>query len=343
MQAIIEQAQKIVVIQADNPDADSLGSALALEQLLSNAGKQVYLYCGVDMPQYLHYLEGWSRVMNSLPSSFDASIIVDTSTLTLLQKMAEAGQQGWIAAKPCIVLDHHAETDDSIHFASTVINRPDLSSTGELIYTLATELGWNIDVPAGECIMNAILGDTQGLTNESTSATTYTIMADLVQKGVNRTKLEEARREYSKMDPRIFKYKAELIGRTELVADGKLAVVTIPQEEISTYSPLYNPAPLIQGDMLQTIGVHIAVVMKYYDDGKILGSIRCNQPAPIASDLALHFGGGGHAHAAGFKITDGRPINEVKSECIRFTTELLAKLDIKDPSNEATQHAYSTD
>ena len=40
----IEAAQKIVVIQADNPDADSLGSALALEHVLGDFGKDVILY-----------------------------------------------------------------------------------------------------------------------------------------------------------------------------------------------------------------------------------------------------------------------------------------------------------
>jgi nanoRNase/pAp phosphatase (c-di-AMP/oligoRNAs hydrolase) len=37
----VEAAQKIVVIQADNPDADSLGSALALEHVLGDLRKDV--------------------------------------------------------------------------------------------------------------------------------------------------------------------------------------------------------------------------------------------------------------------------------------------------------------
>jgi nanoRNase/pAp phosphatase (c-di-AMP/oligoRNAs hydrolase) len=103
---------------------------------------------------------------------------------------------------------------------------------------------------------------------------------------------------------------------------------------------LYNPAPLIQGDMLQTVNVQVAVVIKHYDDGRILASIRCNQPAPVAADLAVHFGGGGHPHAAGFKIENGRPLNEVKSECIRYCSELISKLDLKDARNETIQHSF---
>lgn len=322
---IIDEAERIVIVQADNPDADSLGAALALEQILGEQSKKVYLYCGVETPTYLRYLEGWSRVNQELPGSFDASIIVDASTMTLLEKLQQSGQQGWLATRPCIILDHHETTDNSIDFATAVLNEPTKSSTGELIFDVAQQLGWPLDIVSGEYIMTCILGDTQGLTNELTTAKTYEIMAFLTNLGVNRPKLEEQRRESSKMDPKIFKYKADLISRTELLADGKLAIVTVPQAEINEYSPLYNPAPLVQTDMLMTLDVAVAIVLKHYDDGKILGSIRAS--SPIAAQIAEHFGGGGHNYAAGFKLQDGRPVNEVKSECMQLTTELLQKLN----------------
>jgi nanoRNase/pAp phosphatase (c-di-AMP/oligoRNAs hydrolase) len=64
---LVESAQHIVVLQADNPDADSVGSALALEQILHELGKEPSLYCGIDIPTYLRYLTGWDRVDNQLP------------------------------------------------------------------------------------------------------------------------------------------------------------------------------------------------------------------------------------------------------------------------------------
>lgn len=318
---IVDAADKIVVIQADNPDADSLGSALALEQILGEMGKKVFLYCSVDMPGYLKYLKGWDRVNSDLPPQFDASIIVDASTLTLLEKLISDGKRGWLASKPCVVLDHHGSVDNSIDFAKVTLNKPELSSTGELIFRLAQELQWPLDETSGEYIMTAILGDTQGLTNNLAKAETYQVMASLVEIGVNRPQLEESRRELSKMPPEIFKYKADLISRTELSAGGRLAIVTVPQKEINEFSPLYNPAPLVQPDMLQTVGVEVAVVLKNYDDGRITGAIRCN--TPVGDKLAEHFGGGGHPYASGFKITNGKKLSEIESECISFTTELL--------------------
>lgn len=342
IKALINAANTLVIIQADNPDADSLGSALALEQILSEAGKTIHLYCGVEMPQYLQYLAGYDRVSNDIPHKFDASIIVDTSAQSLLGKLAESGQQGWIASRPCVVLDHHGDTENDIAYATTTLIDADVSSTGELIYNLAKHLGWPLDVTAGEYIMSAILGDTQGLTNNLARTQTYHTMAALTELGVDRPALEDTRREYTKMDPRIFKYKAELILRTDFAHDGRIAHVAIPQTEINEYSPLYNPAPLIQTDMLSTKGVGIALVFKYYNDGRILCSIRCNSGYGIAGDLAKAFGGGGHTYAAGFKIMGGRPMNEVKSECLRLASELLDNLTSKEElTHEATQHTFA--
>lgn len=337
---LVQNAQKIVVLQANNPDADSLGSALALEHILGDLGKDVYLYCGVDVPTYLRYLDGWDRVLAELPSNFDLSIIVDASTYILFEQLEKANQFGWLKSKPSIVLDHHATVEKPLEFATASIIDSEVASTGELIFNLANHLDWKVNVPAAEHIMSSILGDTQGLMNELTKASTYRVMADLTDLGANRPRLEELRREFGKMVQVIYKYKGTLIDRTEFAADGAIAHVTIPQAEINEFSPLYNPAPLIQFDMLQVKEVRLSIVFKQYDDGRITAALRANSGTPIAGKLAEHMGGGGHDYASGFKITDGRPFNEVKSECLRYATELLTNLQQED-SHETLQHTIA--
>lgn len=319
---IINNAKRVVILQADNPDGDSLASSLAMEQILGDLGKEPFMYCAVDMPSYLRYLKGWDRVQKELPNQFDASVVVDASTLTLFEKLSQSGQQGWLGSKPCIVLDHHQTVDNPLPFATVAINDSERASSGELIYKIAEQLEWPLNLKAKEFITTSILGDTQGLTNQLATAETYRVMASLVEAGVDRPALEELRREYSKMPPEIFRYKAELIQRTQLVSDGVIAVVSIPQTEINSYSPLYNPAPLIQNDMLQTTGVRVAIVFKEYADGHLTAAIRCNPEAGIGAQLAEHFGGGGHPFASGFKVSN-KPFDEVKSECIVKATELL--------------------
>ncbi len=324
MAELVEAAQRIVIVQADNPDGDSLGAALSLEAILSEQGKDTLLYCAVDMPDYLKYLEGWSRIASELPSNYDLSIIVDTSTRTLFEKNPTVLSQ--LATKPAIVLDHHQATNNDLDFATVYINDLAASSTCELIYRLAKESNWVIPSDSHFPLMTGILGDTQGLSNQLTRATTYQVMAALVADGADRPALEELRRKYNKMAPAIYKFKATLIEKTEFVADGRVALVTVTQADINTYSPLYNPGPLIQPDMLQVEGVLVGIVFKVYDDGKITGMIRCNHGAEVGDKLAAEFGGGGHSYAAGFKITDGTSFETIKQGCIEKITNLLEEL-----------------
>ena len=174
-------------------------------------------------------------------------------------------------------------------------------------------------------VASSILADSLGLTSEGTTSATYRIMADLIDAGVDRPALEEARRELSKMPVSIFRYKAQLIAHTEISEDGRVSLVIVPHDEIIEYSPLYNPAALIQTDMLQTEKVCVAIVLKSYRDGKITGSIRCGYNTKIAAELAQKFGGGGHPYAAGFKIEGGRTIDDVKAECFKLSFEMLDK------------------
>lgn len=323
---IVEDAQDIVIVQADNPDGDSIGSALALEQILHALGKTPHLYCGVHIPSYLRYLPGWDRVELDLPDHFDASIFVDVSTLTLLEKIENQPNYATLRSKPCIVIDHHGEVEEEIDFAQVIINDSSKSSAGEVLFGIARDLGWPIPLSATEPIMTAILGDTQGLSNDLVSSDTYRVMAELVDLGANRPTLENRRREYSKMPSTIFKYKADLIQRTHFYLDERLAIVVVTQQEIDEYSSMYNPGPLIQADMLQVDNVAVAIVLKRYDDGKTTAAIRSNAGFKVAGDLAAHFGGGGHPFAAGFKLTETRELDALIKQLSDKTHDLLESI-----------------
>lgn len=328
IQEILAGAQTVVILQADNPDGDSMGSALALEQILGDLGKTPLLYCGVEIPSYLRYLSGWDRVQKDLPEQFDASIIVDTSADSLFESLAARGQRGRLGTKPCIIIDHHA-VEATIPFASIICNK-EAVSTSEVIYELVQQLGWQLNHQAKEMIATAIMADSLGLVTEATSARSIHIIAELVEGGVSLADLEHSRRELMRKSPELVRYKGELLQRVEYSADNRVATVTIPWKEIERYSPEYNPSMLVMDDMRMTTGAKIAIAFKMYPDGKITGKIRCNQGSPIANELAKHFGGGGHKYASGFKIQDGKPLNEIKSECISKAAELLDNLKQDD-------------
>lgn len=326
--SIIGTANDIVIIQADNPDIDSLASALALESILGDMGKNPVLYCGVELPIHLHYLKGWDRVQREMPSNFDASIIVDTSSDSLLEQLQKTGAKGWVASKPAIILDHHA-TEATIAFAKVIYN-PTAVATGEVIYELASALDWAMSKEAKKLIAIAILGDSLGLMSDATSARSIHIIGEIVEAGISLPEIDAARRATMKKDPELIHYKGRLLQRVEFLSKGRIAVVAIPWNEIEKYSPLYNPSILVMDDMRLGKDTAIAIAFKTYPDGKITAKIRCNFGFPIGDKLAEHFGGGGHPLASGFKISKARPYDEVKAEVIKVAEELLSNLKNED-------------
>lgn len=323
---LIDQAHNIVILQADNPDGDSLGSALALEQILGDMGKEPYLYCGIDVPAHLRYLPGWDRVSNELPSNYDLGIIVDTSSASLFEQSAKSGDYHTISSKPTIVLDHHTDTVNTLTFAKVVINEPAVSA-GEIIYELSKQLNWPLNIHAMNAIAVSILSDSLGLMTDATSARTIHVIAELVEAGIKLPELDNLRRNLNRKSPELTRYKGELLQRVEYHADDHLATVVIPWEEIEKYSAEYNPSVLVLDEMRMTTNTHIAIAFKVYSDGKITGKIRCNYGYPIGGKLAEHFGGGGHPYASGFKIRDGRSIGDVKAACTAKVIELLNNLE----------------
>ncbi len=294
---LIAEAQKIIVIQAENPDGDSLASALALEDLL--ADKDVVLYCPVEIPKYLRYIPGWDRVVGDFDTSADLAIIVDTAADVLLSKVLEArGARHFLESHPVLVIDHHT-TESNLSFPHTMLSGEAIS-TGEVIFNLSKDAGWEISKDAAELLLASQLADSLGLSTQGVTPESYRIAAELTELGAHVANIEERRREFMKKAPEILKYKGELLQRIEYFLNGKLALVHIPFEEIEQYSDKYNPSVLVLDEMRLVDDVQVAIAIKTYPDGKLTGKLRSNKP--VSEAIAGYFGGGGHQYAAGFRV-----------------------------------------
>jgi len=318
----IEAAHKIVVIQAENPDGDSLGSSLALEEILSDLGKTVSVYCPVEIPKYMRYITGWDRVSIDFDTTADLAIIVDTSADVLITKVLEApGVRHFLETHPVLVIDHHT-TGSTLSFNHTMISR-DAVATGEILYSLATENGWVVNEQAAEHMLVAIMSDSLGLTTQNVTANSFFVAGKLTELGASNSEIEARRREFMKKSPEILAYKGELISRIEYLLDGKLALVHIPWEDIQAYSDQYNPSVLVLDEMRLVEGVELGVAIKTYPDGKITGKLRAN--TPIAEEVAGYFGGGGHKYAAGFRAYE--EYDTIISELVTATDKALKEYE----------------
>jgi len=296
---LINNAKKIVIIQGENPDGDSLGSSLALEEILGDISKNVAMYCATDVPKYMRYIKGWDRVESTFASDADLAIIVDTSADILVSKALETpGVRSFLESHPVLVIDHHT-TESNLSFPHTMLAE-EAVATSEIIYALAQKADWQINPQAAEHMLIAIMSDSLGLTTPNVSPNSFFVAGKLTELGASNAVIEERRREFMKKSPEILAYKGELIGRIEYFLDGKLALIHIPWEDIQKYSDQYNPSVLVLDEMRLVEGVEIGVAIKTYPDGKATGKLRSN--LPIAEEIAGYFGGGGHKYAAGFRV-----------------------------------------
>lgn len=323
---LIDSASSIIIIQAENPDGDSLGSALALEEILSDIGKKVILYCPVEIPKYMHYIQGWDRVLNVFDSSTDLAIIVDTTADVLITKVLETpGARHFLESHPVLAIDHHTSVSN-LSFDHTLLTE-EAVATSQVIYHLATQFNWKINAQAAEDMMIAIMSDSLGLTVQNVTPETFFIAGKLAELGANNAVIESRRREQMKKSAEILKYKGVLIERIEYFLDGKLALIRIPWEEIQQYSDQYNPSVLVLDEMRFVEGVEIGVAIKTYPDGKLTGKLRSN--LPISAAVAGFFGGGGHEYAAGFRVYES--IDTIIPELITATDKALKEY----PTNES--------
>ncbi len=315
---LIGDASKVIVIQAENPDGDSVGSSVALEEILSDLGKEVILYCPVEIPKYLRYINGWDRVVMDFDTSADLAIIVDTAADVLITKVLETpGVRHYLETHPVLVIDHHT-TKSNLSFDHAILS-DDAVATGEVIYNLANENGWRISKQAAEDMLVAIMSDSLGLTTQGVTHKTFYVCSKLVELGAHNSAIEERRREFMKKSPEILAYKGELIGRIEYFLDGKLALVHVPWDEIQKYSDQYNPSMLVLDEMRLVEGVEVGVAIKTYPDGKVTGKLRSN--TPVSETIAGYFGGGGHQYAAGFRAYED--YDKIVRELIDATDKAL--------------------
>lgn len=321
-------AQKIVILQADNPDGDSLSSTLALELLIGNMGKDVVMYCAIDVPEHLRYLEGWDRIQKEMPSRFDLAIIVDCGFWRLFGHLEKRSGRGSLPAHKVIVFDEH----DLKHDIEALVDIHDEQSvsSGQIIFEVFSRLGAKIDKPIATFIASSILSDTLGFNSEVMLGRPrpFEIMASLVASGLDMAELQDKRFEQLKISADTLRYKGELLQRVEFSPDGRIAMITIPYDEIREHSQEFNPTVILD-ETRMVHGVAVTIGFKQYVSRgrlvRVTGRIRCNRGYSIADALAKTFpDGGGHSYASGFKVEgDDIDFDQLKAKTIAEATRLL--------------------
>lgn len=289
---------KTLLLMHTSPDADTLGSCLALSELLTAAGSEVYCICGDDLPEYLYFLSDGQRSLE-VPEGFvpERVIAVDVAAPSQLGKLRSLYEE-----KVDLMIDHHgAGTVFADHYVD-----PHAAATGEIIFAIARELlndGILYRIPDvfWTYCYAAISADTGGFRYSNTTPATMRCGASLLECGVDAAEIN--RQLFSQKSYR--QLQAERVGfdRLHLYADGRISVITMPYDtKIQNGFSDGDLGTLI--DVARSVrGVQVAAVIKQHTPEHVYRvGLRSETDAVSVADIAAGFGGGGHIRAAGCAI-----------------------------------------
>jgi len=172
-------------------------------------GKEVKLYCPVEIPKYLRYIDGWDRVESDFSTDADLAIIVDTTAGLLLSKVLKTpGARHFLESREVLVIDHHTSAEPTLSFNHTLL-LDEAAAASQVIYNLAESSHWHINKQAAKAMLTALLSDTLGLTTQNVNSKVYSTAAKLSDLGASPAEIEEKRRDFMKKSPKIREYKGK--------------------------------------------------------------------------------------------------------------------------------------
>jgi phosphoesterase RecJ-like protein len=312
----LEKATNVVIFPHIMMDGDCIGSGSALMGALSELGKTVYFCSEENLPYQYTFLIKEEFIIKidaegniTFPEgvffdTYDCAVAVDSSDIDRLGVRADFFKK----AKVTISIDHHKSNQK---FAMINHIESKRAATAEIIYDLIKKLGCKIDLEIASAIYAGILSDTGGFRFSNTTPKTHRIAGELLKTGIDVSAMSKVI-----FDEMSFA-KLKLIGRAidsiELFLDGKLAIMTLDENDIRATGSLPEDFNEIVNFARNIRGVEVAALIRTTAKDKTKVSVRTNKHFD-ASEFAAIFSGGGHARAAGFNYSGD--VNELKQQVI---------------------------
>jgi bifunctional oligoribonuclease and PAP phosphatase NrnA len=325
---LLTTPHKVVITTHQKPDADAMGSSLALRHFLEQLGHKVVVLSPTNWAGWVNWMPGTKEVMDyeqdrakgdALLEDADWLFCLDFNifhrTKTLTDKLASLS-----CTK--ILIDHHREPDEvSFNYGISDISK---SSTCEMVYDLIINAGYTdlINEKVSECIYAGVVGDTGSFRFASATASVHRLVADLKSRGLQHGIVHEQLFD-NFLENRLRFIGHILLNRMEVFYEFNTALIAIPKHDILKYhirtgdtEGLVNFPQSIQGIKLVGLVIDRDEERKWSFRSK--GEFDCNALA------RKYFEGGGHFNAAGGRSSDSleKTVQRFK-EAMRENEKLL--------------------
>lgn len=301
---LIKSPQKIVITTHHKPDADALGSSLALAGYLQKKGHDVQVISPTDYPGFLTWMAGNDEVLIFEGNEANSAQIVEQADIVCcldfssLSRLNNLGELVAVSKSKKVLIDHHLDPDD---FADFKYWTTDAAATAELVYQLIAELGEDhlVDKNLAECLYAGIMTDTGNFKHPNTTEHVFEVCAQLVRLGADTARVARLIYDSNTVD-RIKFLGFALSERLTILPEYNTAYFAITQEDLKRYNSqtgdtegLVNYALSIDGIKFAALIIDRSVMIKI--------SFRSVGDFSVSQFSKSHFEGGGHKNAAGGK------------------------------------------
>ncbi len=316
------EKKKTLIVYHVRSDADAVGSAFALRELLRLMGVPSICVCSDEVPERLKFLsenaQGSVVVEAGMELGHERVISVDSASPSQLGEMFER-----LRRDIDIMIDHHGT---GTVYADNYIDST-ASATGEIIYTIAKKLlndGKISAIPPHviDCIYAAISSDTGGFRFANVTPATHRIAAELLEQGANAADINH--RLFFSKTPKQMAAEGEAASRLKFYLGGRVASVTIPYSSVQRLD--------LCDENLETVidiprcvgGVEVAFSVRQTENKPLFRvSMRSSVDFDVAA-VCRKFDGGGHVRAAGCSLT-ARDIDEAEAIIANAISKAIEK------------------
>ena len=302
----IRRSRSVAISSHVRPDADSIGSGLALYLMLRQLGKDPAFFNTDRAPAPINKLPGYEhiRIGQIHPQPFDLVILIEGNSE---ERTGQKNLSGYF----CINIDHHASGSDGAGIDWVV---PDAAAVGVLVYELGEELGVEFSRDIAFNLYAAIASDTGSFKYSNTTPASLAIAADLARRG-GFSPFEVSNLLFNSNPREKILMLTKVLSTLETALEGRVAMINFRRDFLERLSLKEIETEDIIAIARSIDSVQVVLFFKEIADDYYRVSIR-SRGEFSARQVARAFQGGGHHHAAGFFYRGG--LAGAKQEILRL-------------------------
>jgi phosphoesterase RecJ-like protein len=302
LDAMLANAQNIVITVHRNPDGDAMGSSLALYHYLKALGCSSKVVVPNDYPNFLNWIPGNDDVIRFESNTAEATEILENCDLLFcldfndLKRVGDMHETLLSINMPMVFIDHHENPKAE---AALMFVNPETCSTAQLIYELVEAMDKLplLNDKIGQCIYTGLITDTGSFRYPSVEPKTLRIAAHLIEIGVEHELVY--RHLFDNNDEQMLKMRGYVISKKLVVLpEHKVAYISVTREEQHRFHTKPGDTEGLVNVALSIKGVVMAAFFKE-DNKQIRISFRSLGDFSVSELSSTHFNGGGHHNAAG--------------------------------------------